>query len=325
MAGLRLAESIAANPETGSLVGLCDINEQVLSSTLPRANALRSQDAIDLLKIINLEALVIAIPDNQHYELLIAALDAGVNVFCEKPVVTTRSELDSLHARLSSTSLTLGTNTILRTAQRFRDLKELIQNGELGEIATFSASYIYGRVQKFRDGWRGSYAEYSPTLGGGIHMLDLLNYLFESRPLSVIAKRSNRGANALSLDFHDTATALMTYPNGLIGTLSSVFATAHPHHHFLRIEGTRGTFENRPSDAAEIWNSSSEPSLLNSSGRVPDKGIVLQSFLASLRDGRKPLVSTEEALNALSAAIAIEESMQEEREIAVPYYDSLTK
>jgi predicted dehydrogenase len=117
----------------------------------------------------------------------------------------------------------------------------------------------------------------------------------------------------------------MTYPNGLIGTLSSVFATAHPHHHFLRIEGTRGTFENRPSDAAEIWNSSSEPSLLNSSGRVPDKGIVLQSFLASLRDGRKPLVSTEEALNALSAAIAIEESMQEEREIAVPYYDSLTK
>ena len=55
-------------------------------------------DLTSMLKDAKLDALVIAAPDPFHPELAVAALDAGLDVLCEKPLALTLSGIDRIKA-----------------------------------------------------------------------------------------------------------------------------------------------------------------------------------------------------------------------------------
>ena len=75
-------------------------------------------------------------------------------------------------------------NFILTESPVFIKLKKLISNKEFGKIYSVEADYNYGRIKKLpMDGGRIPY--YSVTLGGGIHMVDLISWMVKSKAIEV--------------------------------------------------------------------------------------------------------------------------------------------
>src|SRR6266511_2275864 len=129
----------------------------------------------------------IASYDQDHAGQVLATLEAGKHCFVEKPLCRTSAELEAIVTKWTAARRTvLRSNLVLRGAPLFLWLRDAIRDGELGEIYAFDGDYLYGRVHKVIDGWRGEVEGYSVLEGGGIHLLDLLLWLTDQRPSHVI-------------------------------------------------------------------------------------------------------------------------------------------
>src|SRR6185437_958145 len=117
-----------------------------------------------------------------------AALRAGKDVFVEKPLCRTEDELVSLHeAWRAAGEPALASNLVLRAAPLYGWLRDEVDSGRLGTPYAFDGDYLYGRLHKILDGWRGQVDHYSVMLGGGVHLVDLLLWTTRQRPARVAA------------------------------------------------------------------------------------------------------------------------------------------
>lgn len=192
-----------------------------------------------------LDLLLIGSPNVFHCEHLDIALDAGLKVFCEKPVVVSEEETIGLLKKLNQ----YGTDRVmvglvLRYAPLYKDLVRLHESGALGEIMSIDASEHIRPAHGaffFRD-WRRK-----TELSGGFllekccHDLDLYAGLVKSRPTRVASfggcafftrynqqlgeearyvrwpSNWNHTANSFTgdADIVDHQTALIEYENGV--------------------------------------------------------------------------------------------------------------
>jgi predicted dehydrogenase len=177
--------------------------ERVTSET----NAVLSDPAIDSVFIVTRH--------DSHASLARRALQAGKNVFVEKPLAITMSELDELEAvaRDASSILTVGFNR--RFAPLTREVSEMLgkRAGPLSVIATINAGAIP------RDHWTQSI-----EMGGGrivgeaVHWIDLSRALVGAPIISlqVTSAHDRSGAaiddvSSISLSFADGSTAVIHY------------------------------------------------------------------------------------------------------------------
>ncbi|MCY4020861.1 MAG: Gfo/Idh/MocA family oxidoreductase [Chloroflexi bacterium] len=111
-------------------------------------------DYRDMIDKADLDAVVISTPNNSHYSITMAALDAGLHVLCEKPIAMTYGEareMAELAQRKKLKTLVPFTYSFMPTA---RYLKELIDSGYLGTPYHLNMRYYSGYA---RDGdyiWR---------------------------------------------------------------------------------------------------------------------------------------------------------------------------
>ena len=75
-------------------------------------------------------------------------------------------------------------NLVLRTENTFKKIKKEINKNKLFYI---EADYIWGRLNKLTNGWRNKTKNYSLILGTAIHMIDLVMWLTNDRPINVSA------------------------------------------------------------------------------------------------------------------------------------------
>ncbi|WP_313688307.1 Gfo/Idh/MocA family oxidoreductase, partial [Pantoea sp.] len=142
-----------------------------------------------LLAAHQLDMLMIGSPNHLHLEHIRIGLEAGVKVFCEKPVVASLEQsyqLAELLAQYGQEQLLIG--LVLRYAPMYRDVLQARQSGALGHIVSVEASehiYPYHGAFFMRD-WR-RYSRYSGSfmLEKCCHDLDLYNSLIGSRPMRV--------------------------------------------------------------------------------------------------------------------------------------------
>ena len=128
----------------------------------------------ELLSEKYLDMICLATFDNQHFAQVVEGLKAGKHIFVEKPLCQTWDELINIKDVFNNSNCCLSSNLVLRTSELFNHVGELISKGVLGEIYSFEADYLYGRINKLTNGWRKNVDNYSVMEGGGIHMLDLM-------------------------------------------------------------------------------------------------------------------------------------------------------
>jgi predicted dehydrogenase len=165
--------------ELADLAWVCDTDPARLDEyarRYPQARVTRSFD--EMLADGEVEAVVIATPVPTHYELARAALEAGKHVFVEKPPAMRTEEMEELVALAEDHSLALMPGHLLLYHPGLVKVKELVDSGELGEVAC-----VYGNRQNLGVIRSNENALWSL----GVHDLSVILWLLEEEPSEAVA------------------------------------------------------------------------------------------------------------------------------------------
>jgi predicted dehydrogenase len=125
------------------VVAVCDRRRERLEIIAHRFPAVRSHDEPrNLLADDAIDAVVIATPISTHFELGLAALEAGKHVLVEKPLAASSLEAESLIARAREFGLVLMPGHTFLYSPPVVSIHDLIAEGELGEIYFVSTSRV---------------------------------------------------------------------------------------------------------------------------------------------------------------------------------------
>jgi predicted dehydrogenase len=184
------------------LVGLADTNSLRLerARTAIGTNAPTFTDAAEMLETTRPDTLIVTTRDDTHCDLIVAALEAGVDVLTEKPMATTaemcRRILDA--ERRTGRRVDVGFN--YRFSPTAKMIKETLLSGVVGEVTSVDFHW-YLDTQHGADYFRRWHAfqacSGSLFVHKATHHFDLLNWYLAADPMEIFARGSLRhyGAN----------------------------------------------------------------------------------------------------------------------------------
>jgi predicted dehydrogenase len=197
------------------LIAAADVDSSKLSRFCDSSDVDRSySDAGQLIRDPEVELVVITTPPTAHEELVVAALENGKYVFCEKPLAHSLASAARVAQAESRHPGRLAVSYQMRYEPSYRRLVWLCANGWIGHITSAIVerhSYI-PHANVGRDGWWGSWK----VSGGGvlltqlIHEMDIL-LLIMGRPSSVAARMDTRYTAIESEDYVD---AILHFESG---------------------------------------------------------------------------------------------------------------
>lgn len=174
------------------IVALCDIDEEVLGIVskelgVSAENCYSSDD--EFFKARRSDVLVIATLDKQHYGHALQALNLGYDILLEKPITDNEQEcLDLLEAQKKHQNKVVVCH-VLRYAKAFVKVKELIDEGAIGQLVNIQAleqvAYWHVAHSYVRGNWRRSEETTPMILAKCCHDLDLLQYYAQSKAKNV--------------------------------------------------------------------------------------------------------------------------------------------
>lgn len=298
------------------VVAACDLDAERLDEVGRAHPGLRLiEDAGELLDDPEIDVVSIASFDDHHFEQVKRALEHDKHVFVEKPICQTEEHARELHAVLAERPhLRLSSNLPLRASARFTELKGLIDKGRLGRLYYLEGDYVYGRLWKLRDGWRGDLERYSVFLGGGIHMVDLLLWLTGDRVVRVSAMGNRIASEGSKFRFDDMVVALLEFESGVVAKVSANFGSVHPHFHDVRVFGTEGTYLNSL-EAGTLWTPGPEEEQpqrerLESAYPGYDKGDLIPSFIDSIAGRGPAILGAEDVFRTVAVCFAVERAAE---------------
>lgn len=194
--------------------------------------------SVEALLASGIDGLVVATGTGTHPDLVRAGVDAGIPVFCEKPVAVNVAEsLPVLeHIRANNGVVQIGHQR--RFDAGYLEAKRAYQAGELGWIHSLRAVTCDMAPPP---------VEFLATSGGlfrdcSVHDFDILRWLTGREIVEVYAKGSNNGDPAIGkVGDVDTALALITFDDGTVGTVSASRYNGAGHDVRLEIQGSRSS------------------------------------------------------------------------------------
>ena len=192
-------------------------------------------DYREMIAQADLDAIVIASPDDLHCEMAMSALDAGLHVLCEKPLALNAADAKAMYDKAEAVGVCHMTYFTWRWMPNYRYMRELIDQGVLGRLYHAHFKFIMGGALNPAYQWRFDRARANGVIGdSGSHMFDLARYLVGdiTRVSAHLASHVQReGADGKpSASAPDAAMALVEFGNGAQGTVevSMVARTADP-------------------------------------------------------------------------------------------------
>ncbi len=233
------------------LVAVCGRNR-------PRAEEMAAKHAIpqvftdyqEMIARANLQALVVSSPDDLHYPITMAALDAGLHVLCEKPLALNSPHAKSMLDKAQAVGVKHMVSFTYRWMPAYRYLHQLLDQGYLGRCYQVNFRFVgdYGR-DKYN--WNFDKKRSDGTLGDfGSHMIDLARWYVGdiaqvSGQLSSFIDRP--GLDGQPIDpANDAATVALQFANGAQGViqLSRVARVGElGNHQNVILYGEEGTLE----------------------------------------------------------------------------------
>ncbi|GAA0181385.1 Gfo/Idh/MocA family oxidoreductase [Clostridium sediminicola] len=210
---------IIINNKNTKLVCVSDIDTNKLKELEEKHQCKGYQDYKTMIDEENLDVVHICTPHYLHKEMIIYALEKGVNVLCEKPVVMNMKEASQVEKVLEKSSTKLGVVLQNRLNPTSIILKKYVDEKTLGEVKGIRAFVNWYRPAGYytESDWRGKYA----TEGGGvlinqaIHTLDLMQWL--GGEIEWVEGSHNTRLLRDYIEVEDTAEAILKYSNGAIG------------------------------------------------------------------------------------------------------------
>jgi predicted dehydrogenase len=158
---------------------VCDLREERLAPLHKQYPGLKTcTRAQDLIADPDVDAVVIATPVSSHFELALAALQAGKHVLVEKPLASTSDLARRLVDEAAARKLVLLVDHTFVYTDAVRKIRELISSGQLGEIYYYDAVRVnLGLFQH----------DVNVIWDLAIHDLSIIDHVLPQKPVAVSA------------------------------------------------------------------------------------------------------------------------------------------
>lgn len=229
--------------DTVDVVAVCDIDEEKVKKYAAQYNVPRYYlNYREMLEKEKLDAVSVTTWNAEHMNATIAALEAGANVICEKPMAMNQIQAQSMLDTAKRCGKLLQIGFVRRYGNDADLLKKFIDGGTMGELYYAKATYL--RRNGFPGGWFGdkSYSGGGPLIDLGVHVMDLVRYLAGCpKPISAYGvtysklgpdRASGAAANLgytaerkgkFVYDVEDSVSALIRFDNGLAMSMEASF------------------------------------------------------------------------------------------------------
>ncbi len=309
----------------GRLTAICDIDPKQFEK-FKESDLKTFTDSRELIRSGEVDAVIVATPHYAHTTVGIDALTQGLHLLVEKPISVHKADCEKLikaYTQRPHKKQVFAAMFNQRTDPKYKKVKQLIDDGELGEITRVNWIITdWFRTQRYYDsgGWRATWE----GEGGGVllnqcpHQLDLLQWIC-GKPTRIqahcgIGRRHH-------IEAEDEVTAYLEYANGATGVFITSTGEA-PGTNRLEISGERGKIvvENneirwtRNEVPMGEWSKSnqelfSKPAVWNievpTSGSGTQHQGIMQNVVEAILDGAKLIAPASEGIHSVEIGNAM--------------------
>jgi predicted dehydrogenase len=193
----------------------------------------------------------VATPNHTHFEIAKAFAEAGFNVLCDKPMTLDLAQAEELAKVVQRTGVVFAVTHNYTGYPLVRQARDMVRNGELGEINAFRSFYIQGwlRTRLEAEGQKQASWRTDPKRSGaagcfgdiGTHAYNLARFITGLLPdqISCLLKTFEPGR-----ELDDYGTAAVRFQNGALGTVTaSQISHGRENDLWIEIDGTKGSLE----------------------------------------------------------------------------------
>lgn len=199
------------------IAALCDINEDVVKPLAEENGVPYFLDYKDIPGNVECDAVLINLPHFLHCESTVFFLENGINVLLEKPMANSVEECDKMIDAATKSGKKLAIAHIMRFYRPIRQIKKIIESGELGKLTMISDMrnedyYVPSRPKWFLN---KKLSGGGVTMNFGAHFFDKVFYLLGTYPTEVYANCTNLKEG---YDIESNAQIFAKFPDGISAT-----------------------------------------------------------------------------------------------------------
>lgn len=194
----------------GEVIAVADTNPEQLKEAFGNMKCYNTAD--ELLAIDEIETVVVSVPNNIHYDVVIKAAHAKKNIILEKPAAMSSKQFEEMIAVCNAEDVKLTIHHQRRFDKDYRIAKEVFESKKLGDVYTIK-NQLYGFNGNMHD-WH-----IYPELGGGmlydwgVHLLDQMLWMIPGKLTHVYADVRN----VINNDVDDYFNIQLHFENGIRG------------------------------------------------------------------------------------------------------------
>ncbi|AZB42686.1 gfo/Idh/MocA family oxidoreductase [Bacillus sp. FJAT-42376] len=315
--------------ETVEITAVCDILEERAEEIASLYGAAAYTDYQDLISSGKVDAVSVCTPNYLHAPVSIAALKAGLNVLCEKPMATSKEDAEAMIAAEKES----GKKLMIAHNQRFtaahQKARKLIESGEMGKIYSFRTAFGHPGPEAWsvdgKDSWFFRKEEaFIGAMGDlGVHKTDLMRYLLGEEFTEVGAFVQTSAKTFGNVD--DNAVCILKTGSGIVGTLAASWSYTGKEDNstILYCENGIIRLEDDPVHSMVIQYSNGDKAKFElgkiqsneEGGQVSSK--VIDHFIACILEDKQPLVTGEEGKKSLQVILAALEANETKKIVSI--------
>ena len=195
------------------VVAICDIDEEQMQDAITE-NVMKFTDYEELLKVKDIDTVLVVIPNHLHRECVIKAAEYGKNIICEKPAAMHVLELEEMLEAVKQNSVRFTVHQQRRFDKDFQTMKAVYDQELIGNVYTVQ-SKLYGINGNMHD-WH----VFKKFGGGmlydwGVHLIDQILYMIPEKVKSVYADMRN----VINGEVDDYFKIIMQFENGIMAEI----------------------------------------------------------------------------------------------------------
>lgn len=232
--GRRHAHNLHSKVKGAVVAGVSDVDEARMARVAVECNGCRTfEDPYALICDEEIEAVLIVSPDETHADFVLACLEQGKPVLCEKPLATTPEEA----RRVIDAETALGQRLIAVGFMRRFDpyhvaVKEAAESGALGRPVLFRGIHRNAGAQP-------GLPRYLIVGSSAIHDIDSARWLLDQEVVEVFA-RGLRVDLALDEDFYDLLLVQLQLSGDCVGTIEAFVSARYGYEVVAEVVGDQG-------------------------------------------------------------------------------------
>ncbi|MGD9736494.1 MAG: Gfo/Idh/MocA family oxidoreductase [Solirubrobacterales bacterium] len=322
-AGAVHARNIHAHTPAAEVIAVVDGRSEQAESVAAEVGGSAYGTLAEAIAAGSLDAVVIATPTFTHRDLAVEAFEAGIHVFCEKPMALSAAECDEMIDAAEAADRVLQIGFVRRFQPEFVEAKARIDAGELGDVTLVKS---LTRGPGLPPAWARDISLSNGMLAEvNSHCFDSVRWFAAAELARVYAEVANRkGAEAgvEAEDFYDNAIVSLRFANQVIGAIDGVCPAEYGYDARVEVIGTKGLISIGETQGMPILTcvDRSRGGLRPTHKTWPERfswGYVreITSFAEAVREGGEPAVTGLDGKRAVEAVVAANRSWREARPV----------